>query len=80
MFLSTTQKWLLSNMAKAIREADGKQLLHKHLQQLLKDANNEEFRQPPLRVATAGMKTSLADLVDSNTWLDKEVRLRLQVL
>ena len=61
-------------MAKAIREADGKVLLHRHLQELLKERRGD-LQLPLFRtVSVKADGTGLADIADHYSWMKNEVR------
>ena len=61
-------------MAKAIREADGKALLAKHLQVLASENGAGEGLVLPFKSATVQPKTDFEALVKNNPWLENEVR------
>ena len=62
-------------MAKAIREAYGKALLHRRFEQLLRTEENGQLQQPPFRTVSVAAGGKLSDVVDRNPWMEKEVRV-----
>ena len=60
-------------MAKAVREADGKALLAKHLQLLASENGVGEGLVLPFKSATVQPNTDFKTLVESNPWLKNEV-------
>ena len=62
-------------MAKAIREADGKALIHRQLLELLKE-HNGDLQLPLFRTASVKAGSSrLADVADQNPWMKDEVTI-----
>ena len=67
-------------MAKALREVDGKRIIHDYLRQLIeKDGDTVKHSAvlPSLRSVGVGPKTDLTELTDKHGWLEKEVRTLL---
>lgn len=64
-------------MAKAIREADGKEILAKHFSLLRADSESSVGKslQFPLKSATVRPDTDFSKLVKEQPWLKTEVKL-----
>ena len=61
-------------MAKAIREASGKEILAKYLKTLSSDGGSSKGLTFPVRSATVTPETDLAQLARNTPWLESEVR------
>lgn len=61
-------------MAKAIREADGKEILHRYIGNVIKEC---DFELPQLKCAAVTPETDLQNLPQ---WLEKQVGLLLTEL
>ena len=64
-------------MAKAIREFDGKEMLHKYFGRLAGDGGASPSVAVPFSSAPVDEKTDFASLVKTYPWLESEVHVRI---